>query len=57
MFERKIDFKQLKQDLRRSKKVDLEQLRTYKGFEDISDDEGQDVIDTLETLAYLLLTE
>ncbi len=39
-----------------AKKFTAEKLRTYKGLENISDEEAQEAIDTLEQFAIMIIT-
>jgi hypothetical protein len=42
--------------LKNRKKIDVNQLRNYKGFENIEENDAKNVIETLSVLAELLLT-
>lgn len=42
--------------LKNRKRIDVNQLRNYKGFENIEENEAKNVIETLSVLAKLLLT-
>ena len=42
--------------LKNRKRIDVNQLKNYKGFENIEENEAKNVIETLSVLAKLLLT-
>jgi len=42
--------------LKNRKRIDVNQLKNYKGFENIEENEAKNVIETLSVLAELLLT-
>lgn len=48
--------KELTKKLKEQKEVTKEELKKYKGFENISDEEANNVLTTLKTLAEILLT-
>ena len=48
--------KELTKKLKEQKEVTKEELKKYKGFAGISDEEAENVLTTLKTLAEILLT-
>ena len=58
MFDSKNDLKtkELKKQLKESRKLGVKELKNYKGFEDINEEEALNIIETLYVLAESLLT-
>lgn len=52
----KAKIKELKKQVKESRKLGAKELTGYKGFEDINDKEALIIIETLYTLAESLLT-